>query len=346
MNLEGLAHLSERFEALPGRRLTVVDSHTAGEGTRLVVGGVDPLPGGTMVARLEHFRRHFDDVRLALTREPRGHRDLLAAVVTRPVSDDASFGLLYMDARRYPWLCGHATMGAVTSLVELGAIALDDGEHTVVVDTPSGPVTTRVEVDQGRALCVTVEMVPSFVHATAVPLALGELGVVDVDVVYVGGFFVMIDAAVIGVDLDEGGQARHLIDIGMQAIDAANAQLTVSHPQRPEVDTIDVAEIYRSRGVAGRSAVVYGERHLDRSPCGTGTTAKMTLLHHRGELRVGETYDNRGCLGTAFAGRVLAETSVGGWPAVRCEVRGAAHITGLSRFVVRPSDPLPDGFLL
>ena len=329
-------------------RLVTVDSHTAGEPTRLLLGGADPLPGETMEAKRRYFMEHHDGVRLLLTREPRGHRDMVAAALTEPVTPGARFGLIYMDARRYPYLCGHATIGAVTTLLACGALETVEPETTVVVDTPSGPMETRARVEKGRAVSVAIRAVPSFVYHENEDLEVPGLGILQVDTVCVGGFFVMVRSDQIGYALD-ASNSRALIDLGMDIIEQANHQLTVLHPTRPEVRTVDVVEFYEEAGTGGdqgRSVVVYGERHMDRSPCGTGTAAKLTLLHHRGRLPPGRPFVNRSPLGTAFEASVVEETHAGDLPAVVVEIRGSAHITGVHSFVLDPEDPFPGGFLL
>ena len=343
-----LSNIQKAFQRQYPNRIVTVESHTQGEPTRLLVGGVGPLAGETMKDKCDHFKRHFDSIRLLLTREPRGHRGIMAAVVTAPVNPGSSFGLFYMDARRYPYLCGHATIGAVASLVKLGVLNLADGLHTVVVDTPSGPLAARTEVAKGAATSISIRMVPSFVYADNRPLTVPGLGEIPVDLVCVGGFFVMIDADQAGLDLRTEPSGR-IISLGMAAIEAANAAFTVRHPERPEVSTVDVTEFHARHGgkkAAGISAVIYGESHMDRSPCGTGTTAKMTLLHHRGKLAVNQPYTNTGYLGTTFSGRLVETTTVGDSPAVVGEITGNAQITGISEFVVDPDDPFPEGFLI
>ena len=343
-----LTHIVKTFHHRYPQRILTVESHTQGEPTRLLVGGVDPLPGETMRDKCDFFRKHHDAVRLLLTREPRGHRGILAAVVTEPVNPDSSFGVFYMDAKRYPFLCGHATIGAVATLVKLGALDLADGRHTLVIDTPSGPLKARTEVKDGAAASVSIQMVPSFVYAEDRPLVVPGLGKISVDLVCVGGFFVMIDAARWGLDLDSEPSGR-IISLGMAAIDAANTAFTVRHPERPEVSTVDVTEFYAGRpgkSASGKSAVIYGESHIDRSPCGTGTTAKMTLLHHRKALALDQPYTNTGYLGTTFFGRLVKTAKVGPLDAVVGEITGDAQITGTCEFVVDPADPFPEGFLI
>ncbi len=339
--------LQNVLQAYPERLLTI-DSHTAGEPTRLIVGGLPPIPGETVAEKRQHVMQAWDHVRLQLTREPRGHRDMLAALVTEPTTEGAAFGLIYMDARRYPYLCGHATIGAVTTLIEAGAVEATEPETTLLVDTPSGPMETKARVENDQVEWVAMQAVPSFVYGEHLPLDVPELGRIQVDTVCVGGFFAMVSADQIGLPLD-GDHADQLIPLGMSIIQAANEQLTVRHPTRPEVSTVDVTEFYdlsKPPSRRGVSAVVYGESHIDRSPCGTGTSAKMTLLHHRGQLPLEQPFINAGILGTTFEGRLVAETTVGDLPAVVPEVRGSAQITGVHQFVLDPRDPFPQGFLL
>lgn len=328
-------------------RLVTVDSHTQGEPTRLIVSGVGELSGRTMEEKLASFVAEFDHVRLLLTREPRGHRDMVAAALTSPVSDEAHIGLVYMDAQRYPFLCGHATIGAVTTLVELGELPASEGKTVVMVDTPSGPIEAHARVEDGRVISVMIDMVPSFVLGTGYQLDVQGFQTIPLDLVCVGGFFAMVDAQALGLSLipEKSGQ---LIDLGMAIIDAANQQLEVHHPDRPEVKTVDVVEFYQEGDVPGqgRSVVVYGESHMDRSPCGTGTSAKMTLLHHKGALKARQEYKNYSPLGTFFRGYVRETQPIGSFPAVIASVEGSAQITGCHSFVVDGRDPFPKGFLL
>ena len=336
--------LSRRF---PSRVLTI-DSHTGGEPTRLIVEGVGPLPGATVPEKRRYVMENLDHIRLQLTREPRGHRDMVAALVTEPCNKEASFGLIYMDARRYPYLCGHATIGAVTTLIETGALKPEGGEMGVVVDTPSGLLETMARMIGGRVESVAFRAVPSFVSGENQPLEVPGLGRIFVDTVYVGGFFVMISADQIGLDIGPTN-APKLIDLGMKIIDLANEQLRVHHPARPEVTTVDVAEFYDTEDPSsgrGKNLVVYGEAHMDRSPCGTGTTAKMTLFHHRGHLALNQPYVNEGPLGTTFEGRLVEEIQEGPIQAVVAEIRGSAYITGMHQFYIDASDPFPKGFLI
>lgn len=343
-----LTRITRAIRDLFPSRVISIDSHTAGEPTRLVISGLGSIPGVTMADKRRHFMENLDYVRLQLTREPRGHRDMFAAVVTEPVTEKADFGLVYMDALRYPYLCGHATIGAVSTLIEAGILEAEEPETTVVVDTPSGPMKARARVKGGLAESVVIGMVPSFVYEENTPLEVPGLGGINVDTVCVGGFFVMVSTDQIGVDLTPANSPE-LIRLGMTLIEAANQQLEVRHPTRPEVTTVDVAEFYDLSGHSrrrGRNVVVYGEAHMDRSPCGTGTAAKMTLLHRRGLLGMNQTFNNYGPLGSVFEGRIVEEMEIGDLHGVVTEIRGSAHITGIHEFILDARDPFPRGFLL
>ncbi len=323
-----------------------VDSHTQGEPTRLLISGADDLPGNTIKEKRDFFALRNDQLRMLLTQEPRGHRGMFVAAVTQPVTPEAQFGLIYMDARRYPYLCGHATIGAVTTLIETGIIAAEDGDSIITVDTPSGQLQAHAQVADGRVLSVGINMVPSFVFQTDCRLEVPGFGQVSVDLVCVGGFFAMVSAASLGIEITSEN-SKELISLGMAIIDSANRQLQVYHPERPEVNTIDVTEFYGEDPYGdGISAVTYGESHMDRSPCGTGTIAKLTLLHHKGRLKPGEIYRNKSPLGTVFEGRIVRELTIGEFSGIIGQVRGSAVITGLHQFVLDPNDPFQQGFLL
>ncbi len=332
--------------------LITIDSHTAGEPTRLVVGGLPPIPGATINDKRLYIRKNLDHVRLLLTREPRGHRDMFGAIATEPTSEAGDFGLVFMDAKRYPYMCGHGTIGAVTTFIEMGWLEVPDGDHmTVVVDSPSGPVRAEAQLRRTggrvRVTSVAIQLESALAYALDQPVEVPGIGTLRVDVALAGGFFAMVSADQIDLAL-EAQNARQLADLGMAIIKASNEQLTVQHPERDYVNTIDVTEFYDPHGhppAVGCNAVVYGEHHVDRSPCGTGTSAKMALMHARQQMAVGDVLENRGLLESTFEGRIVGSTTVGGRPAIIPEIRGTAHITGLHRFVVMPDDPFPEGFL-
>lgn len=355
-NLEAAFH--QAFDS----PLLGIDSHVGGEPARLIVGGLPPIEGKTTNDKRLYLARHLDDIRLRTTREPRGHRDMFASILVEPKSAGAAFGLVYMDARRYPYLCGHATIAAVSAMIELGLLEAQLPETPVIVDTPSGPWKTRAHVRANPAqggrkyLVESVAIQPeiAFAYQLDQPLDVPGLGRILVDISFTGGFFVMVSAEQIGLELTPEN-APQLTDLGMKIIAAGNQQLTVQHPQRAYINTVDVVEFFDPRGhkdKRGKNFVVLGEGHIDRSPCGTGTCAKLALLHRRGQIDVGEQFVNEGLLGTTFDAQIVRPTALEDpasqqkLPAIIPEVRGRAHIIGLHHFVLTPQDPFPEGFLI
>ena len=235
----------------------------------------------------------------------------------------------------------------MATLIEAGALETEDGDRQIVVDTPSGPLSAHTRIQEGRVVSVAIDMVPSFVFDTERELDIEGFGKVPVDLVCVGGFFAMVSARALGIELVPANRPQ-LIPLGMAVIEAANEAFRVYHPLRPEVNTVDVVEFYDEdpRTETGRGAVIYGESHIDRSPCGTGTTAKMTLLHHRGKLSPGEIYKNAGPLGTVFEGQIVQTLPIGEFQGIVGQIRGTAQVTGYHQFVLDDQDPFPKGFLL
>lgn len=334
-------------------QILTIDLHVAGEPLRLIIDGVPAIIGSTMNEKRLNFGKNFDYIRLLLTKEPRGHRSMFAGIVTEPVSSEARFGIVFMDARRYPYMCGHGIIGAVTAFIEMGWLEAKENELKMVVDTPSGPVCCSARVSEMidgrlRVESVAFQMESAFAFLLDQSIEVPNYGRFIVDVAYAGGFFIMVPIEQTGLTLTSDN-APELARLGMAVIDAGNQQLRVQHPLFPYINTIDVVEFYEPVNkslMRGKNIVILGEGHVDRSPCGTGTSAKLALLHSRGELRLGQTLVNEGILGTTFEGRIVRQIDVGGIPAIVPEIRGSAYITGLHRFVFRPDDPFPEGFLV
>ncbi len=345
------SRFSKGFE----KSITTIDSHTEGESTRLIVNGVGHIKGKTMMDKLAEFKSCHDHVRRLLTKEPRGSRAVLAAMVTENVTPGAKFGLIYMDARRYPYLCGHATIGAVATLGETGFLDLDSGENRVPVDTPSGIMEALVTVQAGKIESIALDMVPSFVYKTGQVVEVPGFGRITLDLVCTGGFFAMVDARTLNIEPVLENK-KILTELGMKIIDAANEQLTVRHPVRPDVNTVDVTEFYDTKPggdkTSGRGMVIYGESHADRSPCGTGTAAKLTLLHHYGKIKMHQKYTNFSPLGTSFGAALVRKERIGTGvdgsevDGTVVQIKGRAYLTGIHHFVVKDDDPFQQGFIM
>jgi proline racemase len=329
------------------RSIAAVDSHTEGMPTRVVVGGVAPIPGATMLERKLHFESELDDLRLLLMREPRGHGAMSGAILQPPTRADADWGVLFIEVSGCLPMCGHGTIGVATVLVETGMVDVREPETVVRLDTPAGLVAARVAVQDGRARSVTLRNVASFLHATDREVDVPRLGRVRYDMAFGGNFYAILPAASVGLEVDPA-RAGELVDAGLALIAAIDA---ADRPVHPEDERIGGCAhvVFHAPGRDGADARAATSIHpgwLDRSPCGTGTSARLAQLYGRGQLAVGDTFVNESVIGTRFTGRVAEETTVGGRPAIVPEITGRAWITGMGQYLLDADDPFPAGFAL
>jgi proline racemase len=329
------------------RYFAAVDSHTEGMPTRVITGGVGPIPGATMLERKLHFERDLDDLRLLLMREPRGHSAMSGAILQPPTREDADWGVLFIEVSGCLPMCGHGTIGVATVLVETGMVAVREPETVVRLDTPAGLVEARVAVEGGRARSVALRNVPSFLLGRDRSVELDGRPL-TYDMAFGGNFYAILSADSAGLEVDPA-RADELVERGLEVMTAINGSDRPEHPSDPRISGCKHV-IFTAAGADGprsqRSATSIHPGWLDRSPCGTGTSAKLAALHARGELRVGERFVNRSVIGTRFEGRIVGETEVDGLPAVVPEITGRAWITGMGQYVLDPDDPFPEGFAL
>ena len=325
---------------------TTVDTHTAGEPTRVVVAGV-PFLAGTMAERRRELQERYDHIRTTLMHEPRGHADMFGAILMAPASAEADLGVVFMDTGGSLPMCGHGSIGAVTAALATGLVPIQEPETVVVMDTPAGLVRARAHVKDGEVSHVAVQNVPALLYRGDAELEL-ESGSMSVDISFGGNFFALVPASRLGLSVAQ----THLPELtrrGMEILEAVNQQFEVVHPTETHIDTVDLVEIYEDRpedGLDCRNVVIFGEAQADRSPCGTGTCAKMAALYAEGRLGLEEPFVNESILGTRFTGRLLRETQVGEFNAVIPEIAGSAFVTGFQQFVVDSNDSLRSGFLL
>jgi proline racemase len=282
--------------------ISTIDSHTAGECTRLVMSGLPPVPGQTMAEKLAYAEEHLSWAPGLLLLEPRGHKDLFGAILVPPCSPTADIGVLFMDNKNYEPMCGHAVIGIVTTLLETGMFEMVEPETLITLDTPSGPVRAYAQIEDGHVLAVSFENVPSFIYRSDVTLKVPEVGDLVVDVVFGGLFFVFVNARRMELELVPDNAAR-LADLGMRILAAANEQVPVRHPELPHIDKIIDLRFYVeliSAGADSRNVVILGDYMVDRSPCGTGTCAEVALRYARGQLGLGEPYVTESIIGTRF----------------------------------------------
>jgi proline racemase len=329
------------------RYFAAVDSHTEGMPTRVVTGGVGPIPGATMLERRETFLREMDDLRLLLMREPRGHAAMSGAILQPPTREDADWGVLFIEVSGCLPMCGHGTIGVATVLVETGMVEVSEPETVVRLDVPAGLVEARVAVEGGRARAVTLRNVPAFLHERDASVAVDGLGDVAYDMAFGGNFYAIVDAASVGVAVDPA-RSDELVEHGLAVMGAIDAARRPVHPDDERMAGCHHVVFHEPGrdGAHARAATSIHPGWLDRSPCGTGTSARMAQLHARGELAVGAPFVNESVIGTRFTGRLVAETTVGGRPAVVPEITGRAWITGMGQYLLDAEDPFPAGFAL
>ncbi|MEU1435252.1 proline racemase family protein [Streptomyces sp. NPDC005775] len=324
-----------------------VDSHTEGMPTRVITGGIGTLPGSTMAERRAHFMAHRDAVRTLLMYEPRGHAAMSGAVLQPPTRPDADFGVLFMEVSGCLPMCGHGTIGVATVLVETGMVEVTEPVTTVRLDTPAGLVSVDVRVEDGAATSVTLTNVPAFSAGLGLTAKVPGHGTVPYDLAYGGNFYAMVQLDDLGLPFDRS-RKEELLAAGLALMEAVNATDRPVHPLDPAIHGLKHVQLIApgSDAVRSRHAMAIHPGWFDRSPCGTGTSARMAQLHARGELALDTDFVNESFIGTEFTGRLVAETTVGPLPAVVPTVTGRAWITGTAQYFLDPADPFPEGFLL
>lgn len=337
------------FPPPPGwTAITTIDAHTAGEPFRVITGGLPDLPGDTILARRRYARDHLDHLRTALMWEPRGHADMYGCIVTPPVSEGADFGVLFTHNEGYSSMCGHGIIGIATVMVETGSVAVREPETVLRIDTPAGPVTARVAVAGGRAGRVRFENVPSFALALDQRVAVPGHGTVRYDLAFGGAFYAFVQAADLGLRCVPGDFAA-LVAAGRAIKQAVMADRSIPHPFEEDLSFL-YGTIFidppRAPGRHSRNVCIFADGELDRSPTGTGVSARLAIHHARGEIGIDQPITIESILGTCFEARVVSAATFGPHAAVIPEVAGTAHITGCHTFLIDPADPLQTGFVL
>jgi proline racemase len=329
------------------RYFAAVDSHTEGMPTRVITGGLGVLPGATMQERRLHFEQQLDDLRLMLMREPRGHSAMSGAFLQPPTRPDADWGVLFVEVSGCLPMCGHGTIGVATVLVECGMVAVTEPTTSIRLETPAGLVEVSVAVTDGHAERVTLRNVPAFAAQLDGEVEVGGFGTVRYDMAFGGNFYALVDSASVGLEPDPE-RADELIEGGLAIMAAINAGAAPVHPLDPAISGCKHVVFHApgDNGADARNATSIHPGWLDRSPCGTGTCARMAQLHARGRLPLGTDFVNQSVIGSRFVGRLVDEVDVGGIAGVVPEISGRAWITGMGQYLLDPTDPFPTGFTL
>lgn len=331
--------------------ISVVQVHAEGEVGRVITDGVPVPPGRTMAERARYLERAADHIRRLCLFEPRGSAAMSVNLITPPIDPAADIGMIVMESTDYPAMSGSNAMCTVTAVLETGIMAMREPETVVVLDTPAGLVTATASCRGGKVERISLDSVPCFVEHLDAELEVPGLGPITIDVAYGGAYFALVDAPGLGISL-AASNARNLVELGQRITGAAAERIPVRHPDHPDGPGITFTHFGGAAGLdaQGRqtraSTVVIQPGRLDRSPCGTGTMAKLACLIERGEIGIGEDLVHVSVIGTRLVARAVAETSVGDRRGIIPRITGRAWITGTMKLGLDPDDPFPEGFTL
>jgi proline racemase len=330
------------------RTINVVGCHAEGEVGDVITGGLLPPPGATMFEKMQAMRRDQDGIRRLLLCEPRGHVGRHINLLVPPTRADCDAGMIIMEPTEFVPMSGSNLICTVTVLLETGILPAREPETVVMMDTPAGPVRATAEMRDGKCVSVRFENVPSFVDRLDAMLEVEGFGTVAADVAFGGMFYALVDATKLGFAIAPD-EARELVVLGERVRQAARAQLDVVHPGNPGIAGVSIVQLHRpfvAAGEAVRNTCIVAPGRSDRSPTGTGTCARMAVLHARGQMRVGETLVHESIIGSRFEGRILGTTTLAGRPAILPSLRGRAWITGMHTYLLDPDDPWPEGYVV
>ena len=334
----------DRFEAA----LQVVDAHTVGEFCRMVIGGFPEPEGNTMIEKKKWMEENYDHVRTALMFEPRGHHDMFGAFICEPVNKEAQFGVLFMDTGGYLNMCGHCTIGAVTVAIEAGLVEAHEGENEVVLEAPAGLIRTKAIVKDGKVESVTLTNVPAFVYLENQKVVVDGKEI-TFTISFGGSFFALVDTTQLDIGEINAKTVPAYTELGMKMMEIINKEIPVKHPLL-DITTVDLVEFYGPTPNPDkadlRNVVIFGEAQADRSPCGTGTSAKLATLKKWGEIEVGQKFRYESFMGSLFVGEIKELTKVGDYDAVVPMITGSCYLTGVGTYLIDPTDNLKYGFIV
>lgn len=330
------------------RVISTIDAHTEGEPLRIVTSGLPPIVGSTILEKRRYIKDNYDHLRKLLMLEPRGHSGMYGCIITPPTTDDGDFGVLFMHNEGYSTMCGHGIIGVTKVAVEIGMIEANDGEKIVRIDSPAGRVTACAHIENQKVKKVSFENVPSFVYAEDVKIDVDGIGKVEVDIAFGGAFYVFVDASKLGLKVVPE-QMQRLVDVGMEIKYKVMDAMEIVHPEERELQGIygtiitEAVETIEEKLVS-KNVTIFADAQIDRSPTGTGTSARVALLYRKGLLKPGMRLINKSIIDTVFEGWFEKTSMIGKINGVVPTVSGTAHIMGLNQLVLEEEDPLPEGF--
>ncbi len=328
------------------RVLSCIDTHSSGEATRVVVGGIPKIKGSTMAEKQAYFQEHYDDLRPTMLKEPRGFAGMLGAVLTEPTVPEADVGVIYLWTDGYFSACGDSTYSVSAVLVNTGMVEVTEPVTEITLDTVSGLVKSKVYVEDGEAKSIAMEGIPSF-YSETVKMEVPDVGTVEADIAFGGLWYAFIDASSLGLEMSLDNK-ESWISLGWKIRNYLAERVKVSHPEFPELKILDLVTFYTEPSVEGahsRHWNVFGPKQSCRSPAGTCTNARMAALYGKGELKVGEEFVAESTISTLHYGKIMKTVKVGDYTAIQPEVSATAFITAFNQVVIDPSDPQKAGFL-
>ena len=329
------------------RKVRTVESHTEGMPTRVVIDGIGEIPGNTMFEKRMNFMKSMDGIRQWLMFEPRGHSAMSGAILQKPTRSDADWGVVYIEVSGCLPMCGHGTIGVATVLVEKKLVNVVEPVTTIRLDTPAGLVVVDVKVENGKAVNVTLTNVPSYLHAIDQTVNVAGFGPLTYDIAYGGNFYAIVPIDRVGITFNRANGPKFL-DLGLRISDAINEQNRPVHPENPDIAIchhIDFIEQGKN-ALHWKNAMAIHPGWFDRSPCGTGTSARLAQMYGRGLMKKDDVLINESWIGSIFEGRIKEETTVGNFSAIVPTITGRAWVMGEATWTLDASDPFPEGFLV
>ncbi len=327
--------------------INTIDMHTGGEPLRVIVSGFPEVKGSTILEKRRYVKDHLDYLRTSLMLEPRGHSDMYGCILTPPNTLDSDFGIIFLHNEGYSTMCGHATIAITKLAVEMGWVEKVMPLTTIKIDAPCGTITAYAQIKDSSVVSVSFDNVPSFVYQKNQELDLEGFGIVKYDIAYGGAFYVFVDADEMGIPLKPSSY-RKLIDVGMDIKRSVTKKSAISHPFDQDLSFL-YGTIFTGKPLGNsdtRNVCIFADGEVDRSPTGSGVSARMAIYHERGDLKVGDSMSFESILGSTFVGSIKEKVNYGGFESIIPNVSGTAYVTGQHIFYIDPDDPMKDGFIL